>query len=91
MIMFIQISTSFHQELMSRADKDGTGSLDLIEFLGMMRDKIKEENKESEINEAFKVFDTVRVSFLFEHFHSQIQIQDGNGYTQGARAKTYIK
>ena len=42
---------------MSRADKDGTGSLDLIEFLGMMRDKVKEENKESEINEAFKVFD----------------------------------
>ena len=49
---------------MSRADKDGTGSLDLIEFLGMMRDKIKEENKESEINEAFKVFDTVRVSLV---------------------------
>ncbi len=49
---------------MSRADKDGTGSLDLIEVLGMMRDKIKEENKESEINEAFKVFDTVRVSYV---------------------------
>ena len=65
MIKFIKISTSFHlQDLMSRADKDGTGSLDLIEFLGMMRDKIKEENKESEINEAFKVFDTVRVSFV---------------------------
>ena len=48
---------------MSRADKDGTGTLDLIEFLGMMRDKIKEENKESEINEAFKVFDTVRTSW----------------------------
>ena len=49
---------------MSRADKDGTGTLDLIEFLGMMRDKIKEENKESEINEAFKVFDTVMVSLV---------------------------
>ena len=48
---------------MSRADKDGTGTLDLIEFLGMMRDKIREENKESEINEAFKVFDTVRTSW----------------------------
>ena len=48
---------------MSRADKDGTGTLDLIEFLGMMRDKIREENKESEINEAFKVFDTVRISW----------------------------
>ena len=49
---------------MSRADKDGTGSLDVIEFLGMMRDKIKEESKESEINEAFKVFDTVRVPLV---------------------------
>ena len=58
---------------MSRADKDGTGSLDLIEFLGMMRDKIKEENKESEINEAFKVFDTVRVSLVLTlHVHCQI-------------------
>ena len=62
---FIKMPQSFHhQDLMSRADKDGTGSLDLIEFLGMMRDKISEENKESEINEAFKVFDTVRVSYV---------------------------
>ena len=58
---------------MSRADKDGTGSLDLIEFLGMMRDKIKEENKESEINEAFKVFDTVRVSFILTCSESNIR------------------
>ena len=64
---------------MSRADKDGTGSLDLIEFLGMMRDKIKEENKESEINEAFKVFDTVRVSHFLNMFTVKY-LQDGNGY-----------
>ena len=44
---------------MSVADKDGTGTLDIIEFLQMMRDKVKEENMEKEINEAFQVFDTV--------------------------------
>ena len=60
--------------------KDGTGSLDLIEFLGMMRDKIKEENKESEINEAFKVFDTVRVSLVCTCSLSNMFLQDGNGY-----------
>ena len=63
---------------MSRADKDGTGTLDLIEFLGMMRDKIREENKESEINEAFKVFDTVRTywhrSLIFRDISARLII-----------------
>ena len=41
------------------ADKDGTGTLDIIEFLQMMREKVKEQNKEDEIKEAFTVFDVV--------------------------------
>ena len=45
------------QEMMAGADKDGTGTLDLIEFLQMMRGKVKDENMEKEINEAFQVFD----------------------------------
>ena len=47
------------QEMLETADKDGTGSLDIIEFLQMMREKVKEQNKEKEIAEAFTVFDTV--------------------------------
>ena len=42
------------------AFKDGTGTLDIIEFLQMMREKVKEQNKEDEIKEAFTVFDVVR-------------------------------
>ena len=48
------------QEMLETADKDGTGSLDIIEFLQMMREKVKEQNKETEIAEAFTVFDTVK-------------------------------
>merc|ERR1712156_12951 len=45
------------QEMIEDADKDGTGTLDIIEFLQMMREKVKEQNKEDEIKEAFTVFD----------------------------------
>ena len=47
------------QEMLETADKDGTGTLDIIEFLQMMREKVKEQNKEKEISEAFDVFDVV--------------------------------
>ena len=45
--------------MIANADKDGTGTLDLIEFLQMMKEKIREQNKEEEIGEAFRVFDIV--------------------------------
>ena len=48
------------------ADKDGTGTLDIIEFLQMMREKVKEQNKEDEIKEAFTVFDVVRFGEVFD-------------------------
>ena len=48
------------QEMIATADKDGTGTLDLIEFLQMMKEKVRDQNKEEEICEAFKVFDIVR-------------------------------
>ena len=47
--------------MIANADKDGTGTLDLIEFLQMMKEKISEQNKEEEIGEAFRVFDIVSV------------------------------
>ena len=49
----------FLKEMIATADKDGTGTLDLIEFLQMMKEKIRDQNKEEEITEAFKVFDIV--------------------------------
>ena len=59
------IFTSF-QEMIEDADKDGTGTLDIIEFLQMMREKVKEQNKEDEIKEAFTVFDVVRFEEFFD-------------------------
>ena len=47
----------FCQDLVTRVDKDGTGSIDLPEFLQMMRIKFEEEVAEEEIRTAFQVFD----------------------------------
>ena len=55
-----ECSSDVGQEMLETADKDGTGSLDIIEFLQMMREKVKDQNKEKEIAEAFTVFDVVR-------------------------------
>ena len=57
----IKMQNSFLKEMIATADKDGTGTLDLIEFLQMMKEKIRDQNKEEEITEAFKVFDIVRI------------------------------
>ena len=38
-------------------DADGSGSIDFPEFLKMMANKFKEESKEEEIREVFRVFD----------------------------------
>ena len=66
------------QEMIANADKDGTGTLDLIEFLQMMKEKISEQNKEEEIGEAFRVFDIVIGDNLdtVDIFY----LQDRNGY-----------
>ena len=51
------------QDLVTRVDKDGTGSIDLPEFLQMMRIKFEEEVAEEEIRTAFQVFDGVSRTF----------------------------
>ena len=50
---------------MTRVDKDGTGSIDLPEFLQMMRIKFEEEVAEEEIRTAFQVFDGVSRQTIF--------------------------
>ena len=45
--------------MVNTVDKDGTGNIDLPEFLMMMANKHNAENAEDEIREAFKVFDGV--------------------------------
>ena len=45
------------QDMVNEVDIDGNGNLDFPEFLTMMARKMKEVDIESEILEAFKVFD----------------------------------
>jgi len=45
------------QDMVNEVDKDGTGMIDLPEFLTMMAMKINEQNAEEEIREAFNIFD----------------------------------
>ena len=47
--------------MMDVADKDGTNSLDIIEFLQLMKMKQRELTKEDEIADAFSVFDVVGI------------------------------
>ena len=58
-VVYCSQLVSCFQEMIANADKDGTGTLDLIEFLQMMKEKISDQNKEEEIGEAFRVFDIV--------------------------------
>ena len=67
--------------MIANADKDGTGTLDLIEFLQMMKEKIREQNKEEEIGEAFRVFDIVSLEWAMIWLDLNIlNFQDRNGY-----------
>ena len=43
--------------MINEVDADGSGTIDFPEFLKMMANKIKDENSEEEIREAFQVFD----------------------------------
>ena len=65
--------------MIASADKDGTGTLDLIEFLQMMKEKVRDQNKEEEITEAFKVFDIVsfyqdKPGFFFDNLYVILEL-----------------
>ncbi|KAG8515958.1 Calmodulin-like protein 3 [Galemys pyrenaicus] len=45
------------QNMVSEIDRDGNGTVDFPEFLGMMARKMKDRDSEEEIREAFRVFD----------------------------------
>ncbi|XP_047377369.1 calmodulin-like protein 3 [Sciurus carolinensis] len=45
------------QGMVNEIDRDGNGTVDFPEFLGMMARKMKDTDSEEEIREAFRVFD----------------------------------
>merc|ERR1712137_590966 len=45
------------KEMMGKVDHDGSGSVELPEFLEMMALKLRDTDTEDELREAFKVFD----------------------------------
>ena len=45
------------EDMMNEADMDGNGSIDLHEFVSMMKKKKTKKEEEREIIEAFRVFD----------------------------------
>ena len=47
------------QDMIHQVDKDGTGSLDFLDFLMMICLKSDVENAEDEIRKAFQVFDDI--------------------------------
>ncbi len=45
------------EEMMAKADKDGSGSIDFTEFCGLMKERMESEAKNNELSMAFSVFD----------------------------------
>ena len=44
-------------DIMRRADEDGSGTIDFEEFLKLMAENMQQKSQEDEVKEAFKVFD----------------------------------
>ena len=42
---------------MKEVDKDGSGTVDMDEFVELMKDKIKDRNAEEELGRAFRIYD----------------------------------
>ena len=52
--------------MINDVDSDGSGSIEFPEFLNMMAKKVSDLEAEDEIREAFRVFDRVRTSHMFD-------------------------
>lgn len=52
------------QDMISEVDADGSGTIDLSEFLNLMARRMKDGDTEEELKEAFRVFDKDQNGFI---------------------------
>ncbi|CAI0384108.1 unnamed protein product [Linum tenue] len=52
------------KEMMRQVDVEGKGSIEFGEFLGLMATKMKENEADQELREAFRVFDKDQDGFI---------------------------
>ncbi|XP_069114960.1 uncharacterized protein [Argopecten irradians] len=52
------------QDMIKEADADGSGDIDLEEFLALMAKKMKDTDSEEDLKQAFKVFDKDNSGFI---------------------------
>ena len=50
--------------MMKKVDKDGSGTIELVEFKRLMAERIGERNAEEEIKKAFRIYDDDDSGFI---------------------------
>merc|ERR1712168_456724 len=64
--------------LMLEADLDGNGTIEFPEFLELMKEKYGYEDQESDLREAFKIFDRDRDGFITLKELKKVSMMLGN-------------
>ena len=59
--------------LVMEVDINGDGTIDFQEFLGMMKQKANEADQESDLKEAFMIFDRVKNGYIDMKELKQVQ------------------
>ena len=53
----VYLSKDSSRSLMEKADKDGSGTIEIDEFLALMAEKINQRNPRDEVFKAFRMYD----------------------------------
>ena len=62
------------QDMINEVDVDGNGSIEFEEFLAMMAKKVKENESNNDIREAFRVFDRDGDGFISAEELGQVSL-----------------
>lgn len=70
------------KEMIKEVDKDGNGTIEFDEFLTLMECKMKDDDSEEELMEAFKVFDKGNLGLISKNDIKQVMKMMGEILTQ---------